>query len=74
MAEKQRSQTGLPSPWSGKGNTGAKRMLAAERTKGGIKGPTPEGAAHNPTGEATGSPAKNKPRFFVAGFFNSLLR
>ena len=38
------------------------------------KGPTPGGSIQKSTGEAAGFKAKNIQRFFIAGFFNSLLR
>ncbi len=37
------------------------------------KGSPPAGAVHKASGEAAGFQANNKPRFFIAGFFNSLL-
>ncbi len=53
-------------------------MTEEQRSQSG-KGPTPEGSVHNRpglpahAGGAAGLPAESTIRFFIAGFFNSLL-
>jgi len=52
---------------SGAGSTTEEQRSQTE------KGPQPAGSVHDATGEAADFPDKNIARFFIAGFFNSLL-